>query len=719
MKKVLTFLSLITGAIVANAQVTITTLGYTQDFNSLDTITTGTGSTNLPTGWLIAERSLGSGTNAIDAYRAGTGSSNTGDTYSFGTASNTERAFGSVASGSNRSRFGLAIINGRTDTITSFTLNFNCEQWRIGDTATIKDTTLFEYSTSAIAMWDTTSLWNSLASCNLTSVRDTGLTANTAIDGNLAANKSAKTGTAYFNLAPGDTLFLRWFDLNILGSDDGLAVDDVNITFSNIPFIKPLLVTTSPADNATNVALGTTNLVASFDRNISIGTGNVYVANITAGTTQTIAASSCTASGTIVTIPGANIASTSNYAVMFDSTCFNYVGNNSLGIYDSTTWNFASVNPYPLIQFYYPFDNSTNITINNPPVAIKYNKAITAGTGNITFKNITDGTQVTYSVPGPQVTIATDTVLINVGTLLYGKLYAFNFDSTCFNNAGYNVKGLYNDTNWNFTTENAPPPPVTSLSESFIGCTNAALAGGFRQVSEAGFQVWRCSNFGRNDSDCVFINGANTTATFNNSDWLISPVVNVNAMVDPQFNFWSKVRFAGNENKEVLLSTNYTSGAPAAATWVTLPINFASIDTTWKVWKGNSLNAYKATPFVVAFKYTSVADSSAANAKEWSVDDISITDGPLSVKNNKLEGNTIHTYYAFDKDAINISIIAEQAQNFTINVFDITGKKVSNTALQAHAGVTSASIAMNNAAKGIYIVSISNANGSYTTKIVK
>src|ERR1051326_2871444 len=63
---------------------------YTQNFDTL--ANTGTSST-VPTGRDFSEF----GTNADTTYTAGTGSSTTGDTYSFGTTSSpTDRAFGGL-----------------------------------------------------------------------------------------------------------------------------------------------------------------------------------------------------------------------------------------------------------------------------------------------------------------------------------------------------------------------------------------------------------------------------------------------------------------------------------------------------------------------------------------------------------------------------------------------------------------------------------------------
>src|SRR5439155_21620204 len=79
----------------AAGSISLTSLGVpvTEIFDTL--VNTGTSGT-LPNGWYLAE----SGTNANSTYTAGTGSSTAGDTYSFGSASSTDRAFGGLQSGS-------------------------------------------------------------------------------------------------------------------------------------------------------------------------------------------------------------------------------------------------------------------------------------------------------------------------------------------------------------------------------------------------------------------------------------------------------------------------------------------------------------------------------------------------------------------------------------------------------------------------------------------
>src|SRR5437879_2843904 len=88
---------------------------YTQNFDTL--ANTGTSSA-VPAGWAFSE----SGTNANTTYSTGTGSSNAGDTYSFGAAASTDRAFGTLLSGSLVPTIGACFVNNTGAPITSLAI---------------------------------------------------------------------------------------------------------------------------------------------------------------------------------------------------------------------------------------------------------------------------------------------------------------------------------------------------------------------------------------------------------------------------------------------------------------------------------------------------------------------------------------------------------------------------------------------------------------------
>ncbi len=211
------------GAQVAFVNLTALDTPYLQDFDTL--VSTGT-SAVTPVGWLFLE----SGTNANGVYTAGTGSSNTGDTYSFGSAGAADRAFGGLLSGSLTPLVGAAFVNNTGASITEMTIAYTGEQWRVG-TAGRTDQLDFQFSTTATSL--DTGTWIDVNLLDFTAP-NTGTVG--ALDGNAALNRvilSADiTGLA---IPPGAMFFIRWTDFNATGADDGLAVDDFFLSVSGVP----------------------------------------------------------------------------------------------------------------------------------------------------------------------------------------------------------------------------------------------------------------------------------------------------------------------------------------------------------------------------------------------------------------------------------------------------------------------------------------------------
>lgn len=230
----------------AQAQVSITNIGspYTQDFNGL--ANTGTANTVLPTGWLFSE----SGTGANTTYAADNGATTAGNTYSFGSISATDRAFGGLQSGSVTPTIGVGFTNNTGVAITTLTINYTGEQWRAGVASrTVADTLNFQYSLDATSL--TTGTWTDENNLDFASPA-LNVPAG-ALDGNLPANRTAKSFTITgLNIANGASFYLRWADYNIASSDDGLAIDDISITFNGA--INPPCA--EPTAQATGITIG-------------------------------------------------------------------------------------------------------------------------------------------------------------------------------------------------------------------------------------------------------------------------------------------------------------------------------------------------------------------------------------------------------------------------------------------------------------------------------
>lgn len=195
----------------------------TEDFNTL--ATSGTTNTALPPGFALTES--GGGARDNEQYAADTGSSNTGDTYSYGASGNSERAFGGLQSGTLIPLIGACFTNNTGSTITSLAVSYTGEQWRLGTADRGPDRLDFQYSTDATSL--TTGTWTDANALDFSGPVTTG--AIGARDGNAAANRTPVSSTITgLSIANGGMVFIRWVDLNVSGADDGLAVDDFSMT---------------------------------------------------------------------------------------------------------------------------------------------------------------------------------------------------------------------------------------------------------------------------------------------------------------------------------------------------------------------------------------------------------------------------------------------------------------------------------------------------------
>lgn len=203
-------------------------LSYNQDFDGM-----GATGTTYPTGW-GGFRNSGSGVRgaalAIPAT-GGDGSGNSGFVYNVGALSGTDRALGTLASGSTVPVFGATFTNSTGSTITSFNLSAFGEQWRTHSNADSIERVVFEYSLNATGVFDTLATWVRVTGLDIIELATT-TTANAAQDGNLAANRAAISGQANLSWANGSNLIIRWRDANDLGNDGMYAVDDLVMTVS-------------------------------------------------------------------------------------------------------------------------------------------------------------------------------------------------------------------------------------------------------------------------------------------------------------------------------------------------------------------------------------------------------------------------------------------------------------------------------------------------------
>lgn len=215
--------------------------GYTQNFDNLFGTVPGNNTTQpaavLPAGWVFVE--TGTSSNLDTNLRVHDGGGNTGDTYLFGATGSNERAFGGLQSGSLNPTIGVEFINQASSAIESLEIAYVGEQWRLG-TAGRNDSLAFEYSLDATSL--TTGTWTAVSGLDFVAPVSTG--SPRALNGNDPANQASVTGEiTSLTILPGASFWLRWNDVGVAGADDGLGIDEFNITpvLSTGPVASPFV----------------------------------------------------------------------------------------------------------------------------------------------------------------------------------------------------------------------------------------------------------------------------------------------------------------------------------------------------------------------------------------------------------------------------------------------------------------------------------------------
>ena len=266
---------------------------YTQNFDSLGTttisnvvsLTTGVqtslgGSvTNTLNGWYAAKIA---GTGGITNIVADNGSGTSGAVYNYGSTTapaNADRSLGGLATGSFTPGFGALIKNETGQTLQGVQISFISKLWR---SSTVSNSLSFGYGLVDGATFTTANFLTAAGASALVAadVIFPAAASGGAVDGNLPANQVAFNNvTIPQTLAPGETLFIRWQDVDGAGSDAGIAIDNVSLTAltqpppATAPFVSP---TTAPANEITRTQAGVTSSVTGDGGSAITARGFVY-----------------------------------------------------------------------------------------------------------------------------------------------------------------------------------------------------------------------------------------------------------------------------------------------------------------------------------------------------------------------------------------------------------------------------------------------------------
>ena len=173
----------------------INTTPIIQNFNSLSFTGPVTWTNNITplAGWYSSTTTL----------NPNTSSTNANNVYNCGSASNSDRALGALST-TTPHNFGIRLKNNNSADITSLLVSFNGEQWRQN---TNSQTLVFEYQIASAITFITTGSWTPITALDFISP-NTGTAV--FLDGNLAANRTAKSALISLSVPAGSEIMLRW-----------------------------------------------------------------------------------------------------------------------------------------------------------------------------------------------------------------------------------------------------------------------------------------------------------------------------------------------------------------------------------------------------------------------------------------------------------------------------------------------------------------------------
>ncbi len=192
------------------AQLSITTLPYTKadNFDAYNPTSATTATSTIPTGWSF------NGPANYKLRSAGTASA--GGFYGFGL--NSDYSLGALRSGSTGDTYSYSVnfTNNSGATITELTLSWDYEQWRYANASG----------------WNVTGTGQLSSNATLNSKDFIG--SNGGTNGTVYVTSVSSFTLTGLNIAPGQNFGVTWVTTDEPGSDNGISIDNFNMTAKNV-----------------------------------------------------------------------------------------------------------------------------------------------------------------------------------------------------------------------------------------------------------------------------------------------------------------------------------------------------------------------------------------------------------------------------------------------------------------------------------------------------
>jgi hypothetical protein len=203
----------------------------------------------------------------------------------------------------------------------------------------------------------------------------------------------------------------------------------------------------------------------------------------------------------------------------------------------------------------------------------------------------------------------------------------------------YIISYMYSD----LEPEVQTPEEVTAYEHEFDGNN----LGDFTAVNVLGDQDWYSTSY--SGMGYAKMSGYSGGAQ-PNEDWLISPAIDLSGLTGCVMEINQAINYLGGQwdQIQVLISTDYTGGDPAAATWTAIEIPTKPAGNNWDfVVSGNvDISAFDGQQIHVAFKYL----SSDSNAATWEVNRLTVKGTGTATKSGiiaePVKREVLYTYHS-------------------------------------------------------------------------
>ena len=400
-----------------------------------------------------------------------------------------------------------------------------------------------------------------------------------------------------------------------------------------------LAVTGSLGATSVSITGGTLAGNGNFGGNVTIAAGAMHSLEVastpanqdTSAITGTLAMAESTLTLTAASTPAAGVyvLATATLGITGFPSFINYNGITGAVSVDTTsapkrlllnvTSSGVDLTPPELFTLS-PADNASSVALGANLVAT-FSEAIAIGTGEITVKNLTDGTQTVIAVTNPaQVSVSGSTLTINpAADLAYGKNYAVQIAATAIDDiAGNSFAGIVDDTTWSFTTL-SPLPAVNYFTNPGFetGTTVGWTMHGGGTLAVTSVQSSEGSYSSRNSGRTLTYQGV--------AQDMKSVLTNGNTYV---FSAWVKLETVTNSTVRLMLKRRDGAG--------TNYVNLASVTATSNEWRRLSGQHTVSTTGTVT-ELLVYMEGPASGVSFWA-DDFSCYEGTLAQLDVDLDG---------------------------------------------------------------------------------